>query len=291
MMGTEVVFAEASRIEDKRVDSSTAIAKWFANLAEDIDLLLTGKEISNQVNATTVKLENTTFSRESEKVSNRTSLIVSPRFPNLEKYWNLKFTTYDEADEKRNKERELTQTNRQDNYGATIGLFKMFGKIRTAFQPRIELKNPLQISHSLSFEYATDAGYFLFNPKLEFFASSTKGTGVFNALNLHTSLSDEISVTYINEFEYLDRKNSLGATNGISFGQHISDNDAMAYGFLVFSNNRDNYHLDGYSLSVSWYHILYKKLLDFRLTPRLDFMNAEDFKTTPAATFQITYAF
>lgn len=285
------VFAETKKLEEKLTDSSSAISMWFSEIAEDIDLYLTGKKVSSIKNDTMVQLENTTYSRESTDPSNVTSLIISPRFPNLEKYWNLKFTTYDEAEEKRNKERGLIQNQRQNNYGATVGLFKMFGKIKTSFQPRIELKNPLQISHSLSFENISEIEVFLINPKLEFFASSSKGTGIFMGLNLNTILSNEFSLTYINEAEYLDRLHQLSVTNGVSFGQDFSDNDAMAYGFFIFANNRDTYHMTGYSLTVSWYHIIYKNVLDLKLGPRIDFMEPEDFKATPAATFQITYTF
>lgn len=279
-------------LEQKFINSNIAISKWFDSLAEGIDLFLVGEQLQKGRNETNVKVENSTYSVEGKNLTNQTSFIINPRLPNLEKYWNLKFTTYDEQNDERSAEKHLLrQTPRETNYGATLGLFKKLGRVRTSFQPRIELQNPLKISHSLAFETIADYQVFMINPKLNFFANATRGTGVFQAINFNFTLTKIFSLTLINEGTYEEKLNKYSVTNGFSIGQSISDKNAMAYSFLLFSNNRDNYHLDAYSLSATWYHLFYKKILDLKLTPYLNFNNSLDFKGQPGLTLQLTLNF
>lgn len=280
-----------SSFEEKFISSNRAISAWFDGVADGIDLFLVGKRLTPTRNETNVKIENATYSQEGTRAINETTLVVNPRFPNLEKYWSLKFTTYDEQERRGTERVYLRQTPRERNYGASVGLFRKFGAVRTVFQPRIELQDPLKISHSLAFESVADFKTFKFNPKIEFFASANKGVGIFHAFNFNFTLTDIWSLTLINEAEYEDKLHKYSVTNGFSFGQDISETDAMAYSWLFFSNNRDNYHLDAYSLSVTWYHLLYKKILDFKLTPHLDFSTASDYKGSLGTTLQITLNF
>ena len=296
---TNIVWAKIDRIDEKEltleqklIDSNIAVSKWFESMAEGIDLFLVDKQIQTGRNQTNVKIENSTYSVEGQNLTNETSLIINPRFPNLEKYWNLKFTTYDEQEDGRGASKTyLRQAPRQKNYGATVGLFKKFGEIRTAFQPRIELQDPLNVSHSLAFETVAEMERYKINPRLEFFASALKGTGIFQAINFNFTLNQIYSLTLINEGTYIEKLHRYSVSNGISLGQGISQNDAVSYSFFVFSNNRDNYHLDSYSLAVSWYHVVYKKILDFQLTPHLDFSRDRGFAGLGGATFQVTINF
>lgn len=283
---------EEKTLEQKLIESNVAISKWFENLAEGIDLFLVDKQLQSVRNETNVKIENLSYLFEGKDASNETNIVVNPRLPNLEKYWNLKFTTYDDLENDRGIDKDyLRQTPREKKFGATVGLFSKFGQIKTIFQPRIELQAPLSVSHSLIFESVADYKTYQINPKLEFFANSTKGMGIFQAVNLNFILTDKYSLTLINEGTYEEKLNKFSATNGFSIGQAISQTDAMAYGFFTFSNNRENYHLDSYSFSTSWYHLLYKKILDFNLTPHLDFTRTEGFKGQAGLTLQVTLNF
>lgn len=282
---------ESSSFEEKFISGNKAISAWFDSMADGVDLFLVGKRLTNTRNETSVKIENSTYSQEGTGVINETNLLVNPRFPNLEKYWSLKFTTYDEQETRGTDKGYLRQTPRQRNLGASVGLFRKFGAVRTVFQPRIELQDPLKISHSLAFETVADFTTFQFNPKFEFFANANKGVGIFQAFNFNFTLNEVLSLTLINEAEYEDKLHKYSVTNGFSFGQFISETDAMAYSWLFFSNNRDNYHLDSYSLSVTWYHLFYKKILDFKLTPHLDFSTITDYKGSYGTTLQITLNF
>ena len=192
--------------EQKFIHSDIVVSNWFDGMAEGLDLFLVGRKVTDRNAESNVKVENSTYSSEGQSVSNVTSFSLSPRLPNLEKYWQLKFTSYDELQDSRSINNGfLRQTPRERNYGATVGLFQKLGNIRTAFQPRIELQDPLKVSHSLSFESVANYKNFQFNPKLEFFADATKGAGVYQAYNFNFSLTKIYSLTFINEGEYDER--------------------------------------------------------------------------------------
>jgi hypothetical protein len=278
--------------EEKFISTNREFSLWFDSLADGLDLFLVGKRITQAKNESFIRVENTTYSQSGVPTTNETSLLINPRLPNLEKYWNLKFTSYDEQESDRGTEKDfLRQAPRERNYGASLGLFRKFGAVRTIFQPRIELKDPLAISHSLAFESVADFTTFQMNPKFEFYANATKGAGIFQALNFNFTLNKIFSLTLINEGDYQDKLHKYSVTNGFSFGQYIDEDNAMAYGWLFFSNNQDNYHLDSYSLSMSWYHLVYKKILDFSITPHLDFAKKQSFQGSPGVTFQISLNF
>lgn len=292
----EVPDEPRSRLAEKFIDSNIAISNWFDSIAEGIDLFLVNKKVSEEQNLTSVKLANLTSSSEGVPVTNEWRLQVMPRFPNLEKYWSLKFSSYDEQDERGFDKNYLPQqVSRERSYGASIGLFRRVGPVRLQFQPRIELQDPLQVSHSIAVETVALlprlSERLKINPKLEFFANARTGPGVFQALNFSYSLNDSTELTQINEAEYEDRRRRLLVTNGLSLGRILNNRNTLTYSLLFFSTNRENYHLTGYNLAVAWYHLIYKRILDFSLTPNLDFRESLDFKGRAGVSLQVTLHF
>lgn len=284
--------SEKPTLEQGLIEKNIAISNWLNSLTNGIDVFLVGKQLEIEKNETIVKIENSTYTKEGESPSNQTVIIVSPRFPNFEKYWNLKFSTYDDQAETRSTQKQLIQNNpRETNYGASIGLIKRIGKVRTSFQPRIELQNPLKVSHSLAFETLIDWDFFQINPKLEFFANPLSGTGVFNAINFKFDLSEDYALILVNEGTYEDKFHKYTATNGFSLGKLISDRDALRYNLLFISTNRDNYHLESYSISASWFHVFYHKILDSEITPHLDFIEKNNFKGELGLTLRFIISF
>lgn len=284
-----------SQLAEDFMSSNAAIAEWFDSVAEGIDLFLVNKKVSEEQNETMVRLANLTSSSEGVPVRNEWILQVIPRFPNLEKYWSLKFSSYDEQEERGVDKNYLRQSVRDRNYGASVGLFRRVGPVRLQFQPRIELQDPLQVSHSIAIETVLllpklGSGLKV-NPKLEFFAHARRGPGVFNALNFSYSIDEITELTQINEAEYHDRRRLLAVTNGLSLGRIINSQNTLTYSLLFFSSSRENYHLTGYNLAVGWYHLIYKKVLDFSLTPNLDFSENLDFKGRAGVTLQVTVHF
>jgi hypothetical protein len=261
------------------ITGNSAIAEWFDGVAEGLDVFLAGNQITNKRNNSKIRLENTTTSSEGQKVVNDFGVGVVLRLPNVEEYWQLRFTSYDEANEKRSAQRSyLRNTPREENYGASIGVFRKLGDLRVAFQPRVELQAPLKISHSLTFESIAEMKNYSINPKFEFYAEADKGTGVYVALNFNFNLSKKYSLTLINNADYISQLHLETVTHGFTIGQVITDKMAISYGFITISNNRPVYHLETYSAFVTWSQVLYKNILSYDLTPHLDFNAPDSFR-------------
>jgi hypothetical protein len=278
--------------EQSFIEGNIAISKWFDSVAEGLDLFLVGKKVTKIPNQSNLRFENSTASTEGHSVTNTTGVSVNPRLPNLEEYWHLKFATYDEREDRRNaKNAYLRQNPRAKNYGATVGVFKKLGNIRTAFQPRIELQDPLRVSHSLTFESVADLKTYEVNPKLEFYATPDKGVGTFQALNFNFLLSKIFSLTLINQGDYEEKTHLFSVVNGISIGQVLTPTSAFAYNTFFSSNNHPNYHLESYNFSVAYSQVLYKRILDYQVVPNLDFQKTISFKGVAGLTININLNF
>lgn len=267
-------------LEERFIQRNIEMSEWFDGVADGIDLFLVGKRVVKKTtNPTRVTIENITYSEENRSVKNNTSIGIYPRFPNLEKYWSLKFTTYDEKQERRNVQNSyITKNPRQRNYGATAAWYRRFGSVRTSFEPRIELQDPLKISHSLSFESVADFGSHEINPKLELYASASRGPGTYQALNFNFHLTKKLTLTLINEGDYLDKTRLYNVNNGFVFGHILTKKTSMSYSFIVNSNNRPHYHMEGYTAALSWNEMIYKKIFDYSISPYIQFLKADSFK-------------
>lgn len=278
--------------EESFIATNIAISNWFDSVADGLDLFLVGRRVTSRPNKSNVRLENSTVSTEGERVRNTVSLSVNPRLPNLEEYWHLKFATYDEREDGRDSQNEyLRRTPRQTNYGATVGVFKKVGDVRTAFQPRIELRDPLRVSHSLSFETIAHAKNFEVNPKLEFYANPLRGVGTYQALNFYFPLTKIWSFTVVNQGNYEEKYHLYSVRNGVSFGQFLTPKSALSYNLFFGSSNQPKYHLANYNFSVSYSQVLYKRILDFQLTPNVDFQRSINFKPRAGLTLNVSLNF
>lgn len=278
--------------ERRFIDSNIAVSEWFDGMAEGLDLFLVGQKITDRPNESQFKIENSTYSREGQAVRNVIGFGVNPRLPNLEEYWKLKFTSYDEREQRRGVRRGyLRQAPEEENYGATVGLFRRLGSVRTAFQPRVEFTNSLKISHSLTFESVADLGTFELNPKLEFFADPDKGTGIFAAFNVHYELDMIYSLTLINDIEYQDFIRKLSVANGVSLGQIVDDRSGLDYSLIFYSHNRENYHWDGTTASVAWSQSVYHKVFDYQVITYLNFFREDAYRGRAGATLRLILQF
>lgn len=275
---------EAFNWERAFIRSNMYISQMFDHAAEKIDLFLSGSDKPTKRNTTSVRIENIIESSEGVPVSSVVHFNINLRLPNLEEYWQLKFSTYDEVEEQRQRRGYLRQALPETNYGASVGLFKKLGNIRTAFQPRIELRDPLKVSHSLRFDSSAKIDNYELRPKLEFFANPDKGTGIFGAINTNIILSNYYSLAIINEGEYQEKLHLFSSNSGLALGQSISDHSSFSYNIFFSSNSRPAYHLDSYSFSVAWSEVIYKKILDYQVIPHLDFPLANSFKGSAGIT-------
>lgn len=279
-------------IKETLIKGDKVISEQFDKIAENIDEFLAGGKLTKDRNNTRVVIESQVFTEEGGYSENTVDLKVDLHLPNVEEYWELKFATYDENEELRDtRNRYVRRTPRERNVGTSVALVRRLGKIRTRFQPRIQLENPLFISHLLRFETDFESDHFTFNPKLEFFARPEKGTGVFLGLNLDRRLSDTFTLTFVNSCEYQEYLNLFTAANGLSLSQRMTDKTSMGYAFVFDSGSRPAYHLDGYIASVSFHHRLYKNVLHYHMTPHLDFEKVNSFKGAAGFIIKVSLIF
>ena len=283
---------ERNEWEETFIEKNREFSQWFDAFTEEVDLFLVGKRVSKEKNKSSIRVDNTTTVTESENFLNTTSVAIRPRLHNLEQFMQLKFETYDENEDGRGVEnRYLRKTQRKKNYGATIGFFRQLGKVKTSFQPRITLQDPLKVAHSLGFESVADVKDFKMNPKFEFFADPDKGTGTFQAINFNYEFNPVYSLTLINEAEYQEKIHKIFVTNGFAFGQEYSSKTGFTYSWTFNSHNREKYHLDSHTVSVTWHQNIYKNILDTQLTPYLVFAKEKRFKGVSGVIFNISVNF
>jgi hypothetical protein len=259
--------------EEFIVENDKAINQWVDGAADGLDLFLMGKRITTQKNDTHVRLQNSTYASDGQGIANANTLSVDLRLPNVEEYWLLKFSTYDENEEQRGIQNGyLRQTPQPTQYGAGVGLYHKLGDVRVAFQPRIDLSSPLNISHSLSFESVADFGKYRINPRLELFANPGKGVGVFTSLNFNFTLTKIYTLTLINYSEYDEKPMLYTVTNGFLVEQKVDKRSTLDYSLLFNSTSQPNYELAGYTFAVAWNQIIYRKVLSYQVIPHLDFL-------------------
>lgn len=279
-------------LEKKILHTSQQFSQWLDGVAEDIDLWLVGEKVTNRQNKTTLRISNTTSVKEREGVGNAGSFSLDLRLPNLEEYWNLKFTSYEDIREKReSQELNLQKRPPENNVGATIGLNSQLGKVKTRFQPRVQLTNPLNVSHSLLFETSADMGAYQVYPEADFFVNADDGAGVVLALNFHQTLDESFGLRWINDSEYHEKTHRYEVSNGLSLVHALNDVQEISYNLFFESNNRDNYHLESYNVSITWNQQVYRNFLNYQVSPYLEFARIQNFVAVPGIIFNINFIF
>lgn len=279
--------------EKKAIEGNIKVSEWFNSVAEFLDLFIAGRKVTNEYNETSVRIENASVYREGIGYQNSTAFNVNLRLPNVEEYWNLKFTSYDEERTKREQDNaQYRQRPREQNYGATIGVIRRLGNIRTSFQPRVELQNPLKVSHSLAFDTTADISERAqFNPKIEFFAASDRGTGIFDQANFAIQLDKVYTFSFINQTTYEDKGHLFQVANGIALARPVMKNAGISYSLFFNSNNQTTYHLHSYSVAAGWSQVIYKSILDYNVTPHVDFAKDLSFTGRFGLDFNVNLKF
>lgn len=258
------------------------IAKYFDDVADSFDQFLIGKRLTRQPNGTKVVINGGVYFPEGSSAYVTNDINVNLRLPNFEKYWQLKFTNYDDQESQRGVRRTYLRQGRtadeDKNYGASLGFFGQFDKVKVTFQPRVNLGGGLNVSQSLVFQSSLKKETVTFKPKIEFFATPEKGTGIFGGFNNDITLSETYSLSVINEGEYQEQDNIFIATQGLSLGRSIDDISSVSYGLFFISNNRPSYHLEGFNISMGYHVIVYKDFIEVGASTGLDFQKQREFK-------------
>lgn len=274
------------------INSNVAVSEWFDSASDGLDLFLAGRRVTKSKTKTHLRVENSSVSKEGLDVENTTAFNLALNLPNVEKLWQLKLSSFDEREESRDLKRNyLRQTPREENFGASVGVFRKLGNIRASFEPRIELADPVKVAHSIQFESVANMNGYRINPKLEFFASPTKGVGTFQRINFYFDLDKFYSLTLINEGEYQEKIRTYTVNQGFSVGQVLSKKRALAYTTIVTSNNRPHYRLQATNISVAYNEVIYKRILDYQIIPNHEWSRENKFRGRWGLVFNINLTF
>lgn len=289
----ECAFAEEQRtFEQRMLDTGDDISRSVDRMADQIDMLLAGKRYTRMPNKSSARISQLVTHREGGKDKLSTDFNLNLRLPNLEKRWAVRFTSYDEAEESRDlqQRRVLTRPRRRE-YGAAVGFFRKLGKVRTTFQPRLVLKDPLEMSYILRFESNAEVKPIRLIPRLELFADPTKGTGEFVGIELVYKLADRWEMSNQNEEEYRERGNLFTTNHGLSFDYALSDNQGLGLSFVWTSSSRPAFHLDSFTIAPSYAQEIYRDRLKYSLTPFIQFAKVVHFQGDVGVTLNIVIIF
>jgi hypothetical protein len=264
------------------------IAEKIDATAERIDITLAGRKYTRKTNTSSVILSQYVTWTEGGMIRPSTDFNVDLRLPNLERRWQLRFASYNEEEENRNLSEQRVRTRpRPRDYGASVAFFEKLGRIKTTFQPRFMLKDPVEVSYLLRFEsQAESRGVRLF-PRFELFAHPEKGTGEFFSLELVIKVGRKMELSWQNTEEYRERGNVFDTQHGVSLDYSLTPRDAVGASVTGNSTSRPAFHLDTVTLSTVYAHEISEDRLRYSLTPFLAFTKGKSFNGDPGVSLNV----
>lgn len=277
--------------EEEKTTLADDISRQVDRMADNIDMLLAGKRYTKMQNLSNARISQVVTQSEGGRTRTSTDFNLNLRLPNLEKRWAVRFTSYDEAEESRDLQQRRVRTRpRRTEYGAAVGFFKKLGNIKTTFQPRLVLKDPLEMSYVLRFESSAGEKIKLI-PRLELFADPLKGTGEFLSLELVIPLTKRMEFSIQNEEEYRERGNLFTTSHGLALDYALASDKGVGIALVWGSSSRPNYHLDTFTVAPSFAQEIYRDRLRYSLTPFLLFAKSDHFKGDAGVTLNVVVTF
>lgn len=277
----------------KMIEYNQYLSEKIDQLAENIDLFLSRRKFTDDINESTITLKSFASHQEGGDQDSSFNFDINLRLPNLEERWQLRFTSYDPSREERDvRSRRQRLQPREVSYGAGLALLQELGNVKTTFQPRIELRDPLQTSYTLRFESAGDVKPLSIEPRFELFADSEMGTGQFLSLNTELSLREGISIYQFNEEQYEDADNKFTTTHGISISKDVGLRRSVSTTFSFRSTSRPSaFHLSDFTASLGYASEPYRRVLAYNIGPHWVFAKDARFKGKVGFSFEIQLIF
>jgi hypothetical protein len=284
--------AGAESLESHARDWTGDVREEVQDLVEKLDLALAGKQFSKDRNTTRINLSQLVSYTEGGKIVKSTDLGVNLRLPNTEKRWQARFSTYDEEQESRDmQQRRVRTTPRARNPGASLFFLRQLGSIRTTFQPKLQLKNPLEMSYVLKMESETDYKPVKITPQMQLFADAVNGTGEYFSTSFSFKVFERTELTLDNEEEYHELAHQFSTRHGLSMDHSLNDSQAVGWALIGSSLNHPHFHLDTLNFSTSFAHEVYRDLLKYVISPFVGFAKADGFKGKAGVSFTLTVIF
>ncbi len=279
------------KLEEKVIEKDKAIAEKIDDLAESIDLFLAGRKLTDRKNDTRLRLIGFAENYEGGESQTTGHVDFSLRLPNLEEYWQLKFTSSEPTEFQSLDRNRPGAAPGRTKYGASLGLFRRLGNFDTTFQPRISLTDPLTTFYLLAFTNKVRGTYLTFRPEFKFFADSQEGTGQTASFGIDYPFSKTTVLRLINEEQYLDLQALFSTNIGPEFLFSFNEKTGMTTSLTFYSISRPVYHLDHYIYLFSIRHQIYKNIFYVQLSPSLKFEKTNNFKGKAGIGLQLEFVF
>ena len=266
-------------IEQKILAVADTIAKGVDNTADYLDLTLAGQRYTDKPNTSSLDVSQMVSYIDGGEFRKSTDFGLNIKLPNVEKRWQLRFTSYDEESEERDLTQQRLRTRpRTKDYGAGVFFFQKIGKLKTLFQPRLQLKNPLEMSYILRFESDVEAVHFKIHPRLEFYADPKKGAGEFFELDTNRQLSARWGLDFSNTEEYRSADNLFSTQHELSLGYSLTKTQGLGTAFTLACQNKGHFHVHGLTYSLAYGMQIYPQRLKFGTSPFIVFEKNNRFK-------------
>lgn len=272
-------------IKDTVLDAADLIEHRIEKTADQLDVALAGKRYTKKPNKTRANFRVGVTSEEGGELRNFNDFGLTLRLPNVEEHWQARFSSYDEHEESRNLRQSQTPLRpRRLEPNAGLLFFQYFGKIKAAFLPRLQLKDPLQLSYVLRFESESERAGWILSPRLDLFADASKGTGEFFSFVIRRPLAPHWDLSIHNQEEYRDKGSVLETNHGFTIDHSLSNDMDLGISFVATSLSRPVYHLEGLSLVTSFSQKVIKNRLNYQISPFIGFAKQSHFKGATGIT-------
>ena len=269
-----------------------SISNTIAREATALDLLLAGKRYTTDRNQSMAEVKQHFSWRDYSGFKDSTDFNLDIRLPNLEKRWALRFSSYDEEEEDRDVTQGVVrQRARTKRPGAAAVFAGELGNVKTVFQPRVILKNPLVLNYILRLQSSAESGNFSMNPQVELFADAEKGTGEFGSIEFRYRLTPRSAISFRSEEEYSDFENKFSTNHSLSIGYGLRENMGIGLTGSSVSSNQPEFHLAAHNLAFVFSHVLKKDRLRYSVSPYLDFPRANQFRGIFGVSFELSVVF
>jgi hypothetical protein len=260
--------------------SSDRIEQFVDDVSEKLDVTLAGRKYKSvKKNTTSAKISQSLIYREGGNLDPTTRFTVNLRLPNLERRWQLRFTSYDEEEQSRRRVAPHEALQPEREFGAGLGIFRELGKVKISFMPKLVLRDPLEMNYVLRFEKNDELSFVRILHRADLFANAAKGTGQFYEITLLKEF-DRWSISTKHQEEYRERDHLFTVGHGLTFGYSLTDNMGVYQAYSVHSSNIPSYHLDIYSVSCGVGYEIRPQRFKVGLGPVLDFPKSRSFKGT-----------
>lgn len=259
--------------------------------AEKIDIILAGRKYTKKKNESHLDINQTLTHTAGGRFSTSTDFGLNLRLPNIEKRWQLRFTSYDEERESRDLQQKRVRTRpRAREYNAGLLFFQRLGRVKTSFLPRLQLKDPLDVSYLLRFEYEAGTKFKVI-PRVDLFADPKKGTGEYASLEFRWEATNRLEWSLTSTEEYREKENFFTTQHSLGADYALNDHQGVGAAITGVSTNRPKMHLDTLTFSTGFANVIYRDRLSFSITPFLAFGKNVAFKGNPGISVAIDLNF